>query len=171
MEDGVYIVSRNGDIEYTNPALKREFGPVESGKCYRYLHDREETCPWCNNDEVFAGKTVRWELNSPKTGKTYDLIDTPVKNPDGSISKLEIFHDITERKRVEHLKDEFIGLVSHELRTPLGFIKGYSTSLLREDTHWDDKTQREFLPGLQLLYGSDPRIHQKCRTGRPVFHV
>jgi len=34
----------------------------------------------------------------PKTQKTYDLIDTPLRNPDGSLSKLEIFHDVTERK-------------------------------------------------------------------------
>jgi signal transduction histidine kinase len=31
------------------------------------------------------------------------------------------------------------------LRTPLGFIKGYTTTLLRSDTTWDEKTRREFL--------------------------
>ena len=132
MEDGVYIVSRDGDIEYANPALKRAFGPVEGRKCYRYLHDREAVCPWCNNADVFAGKTVHWEMLLPKTGKTYDLVDTPIKNPDGSISKLEIFHDVTERKRVEHLKDEFIGLVSHELRTPLTVITGSLRTAMSE---------------------------------------
>ena len=35
--------------------------------------------------------------------------------------------------------------ISHELHTPLGFIKGYTTSLLRSDTSWDLATQREFL--------------------------
>jgi signal transduction histidine kinase len=43
------------------------------------------------------------------------------------------------------LQDDFVSTISHELRTPLGFIKGYSTSLLRADTKWDEKTQREFL--------------------------
>lgn len=43
------------------------------------------------------------------------------------------------------LQDDFVSTISHELRTPLGFIKGYSTSLLREDTKWDEKTQKEFL--------------------------
>ncbi|MBK6794590.1 MAG: hypothetical protein IPG80_19070 [Anaerolineales bacterium] len=43
------------------------------------------------------------------------------------------------------LQDDFVSTISHELRTPLGFIKGYSTSLLRQDTKWDDATQREFL--------------------------
>lgn len=43
------------------------------------------------------------------------------------------------------LQDDFVATISHELRTPLGFIKGYSTTLLRSDTTWDDDTKQEFL--------------------------
>jgi signal transduction histidine kinase len=42
-------------------------------------------------------------------------------------------------------QDDFIATISHELHTPIGFIKGYTTSLLRSDTVWDPDTQREFL--------------------------
>ena len=45
----------------------------------------------------------------------------------------------------DRLRSEFISSISHELRTPLTLIKGYSTSLLRQDTSWDKNTQREFL--------------------------
>jgi signal transduction histidine kinase len=48
-------------------------------------------------------------------------------------------------QRQMRLQDDFVSTISHELRTPLGFIKGYSTSLLRQDTTWDQETQREFL--------------------------
>src|SRR5512143_2659921 len=48
-------------------------------------------------------------------------------------------------QRQMRLQDDFASTISHELRTPLGFIKGYTSSLLREDTTWDLKTQREFL--------------------------
>lgn len=48
-------------------------------------------------------------------------------------------------RQLERLQDDFVATVSHELRTPLGFIKGYATSLLREDANWDEETQREFL--------------------------
>jgi signal transduction histidine kinase len=50
----------------------------------------------------------------------------------------------TARQRAQ-FQDDFIATMSHELHTPLGFIKGYTTSLLRQDTVWDSATQREFL--------------------------
>jgi signal transduction histidine kinase len=48
-------------------------------------------------------------------------------------------------QRQMRLQDDFVSTISHELRTPLGFIKGYSTSLMREDANWDAATEREFL--------------------------
>ncbi len=54
----------------------------------------------------------------------------------------EELHDL---RRQMQLQEDFVSTISHELRTPLGFIKGYSTSLLRQDTSWDEETQREFL--------------------------
>ncbi|MFP3975517.1 MAG: PAS domain-containing sensor histidine kinase [Chloroflexota bacterium] len=145
MEDGVYIVNQQYDIEYVNPALEAQFGPVQGRKCYKYLHDRDTPCPWCKNQEVFAGKTVRWEWYSFKNGKTYDLVDTPLKNRDGSVSKLEIFRDITDRKRLEEKKDEFIGLVSHELRSPLTVIIGAISTVLSEGNRLSTDETRQLL--------------------------
>ncbi len=48
-------------------------------------------------------------------------------------------------RRVDQLKDEFIGGVSHELRRPLASIKGYTASLLLPDADWSLVEQREFL--------------------------
>jgi signal transduction histidine kinase len=48
------------------------------------------------------------------------------------------------RQRAQ-FQDDFIATISHQFHTPLGFIKGYTTSLLRSDTVWDPATQREFL--------------------------
>lgn len=53
--------------------------------------------------------------------------------------------DLEARRRLDNLQDDFIATISHELLTPLGFIKGYATTLLREDTVWDEDTRREFL--------------------------
>jgi len=54
-------------------------------------------------------------------------------------------HELHRLKRQMQLQEDFVSTISHELRTPLGFIKGYSTSLLRKDTSWDQETQNEFL--------------------------
>lgn len=43
------------------------------------------------------------------------------------------------------LQEDFVSTITHELRTPLGFIKGYSTTLLRSDISWEPQTQQEFL--------------------------
>src|SRR6188474_332665 len=53
--------------------------------------------------------------------------------------------ELRELRRQMQLQEDFVSTISHELRTPLGFIKGYSTSLLRQDTSWDAETQKEFL--------------------------
>jgi len=53
--------------------------------------------------------------------------------------------ELQDLKRQMQLQEDFVSTITHELRTPLGFIKGYSTSLLREDTSWDPETQKEFL--------------------------
>ena len=56
----------------------------------------------------------------------------------------QVAHLEAER-RLRKLQEDFIANVSHELRTPLGFIKGYATTLLREDAAWDKATRQEFL--------------------------
>ena len=65
------------------------------------------------------------------------------------ILERQALQDSLEQLRVAshraQLQDDFIATISHELHTPLGFIKGYTTSLLRSDTTWDPATQREFL--------------------------
>jgi signal transduction histidine kinase len=49
------------------------------------------------------------------------------------------------QRELARMQDEFIATISHELRTPLGFIKGYVTTLLREDTDWTPEARQEFL--------------------------
>ncbi|MHB0987834.1 MAG: sensor histidine kinase [Bellilinea sp.] len=58
---------------------------------------------------------------------------------------------VRENKRLEfqyrafQVQEDFISTLSHELRTPLGFIKGYTTTLLRTDATWDEQAKEEFL--------------------------
>jgi signal transduction histidine kinase len=56
-----------------------------------------------------------------------------------------LFRDVTREKELDQMKNQLLSIVSHELRTPLAAIKGFTTTLLREDVRWDEGTQRDFL--------------------------
>ncbi|AGG06602.1 PAS domain S-box protein [Dehalococcoides mccartyi] len=103
MEDGVYIVNADYEIEYVNPPLMSQFGAIEGKKCYDYFHHSNIPCEYCKNKEVLSGQTVRWEWHSPYNQRDYELMATPVKNPDGTTSKLTLFHDVTERSQMEQI--------------------------------------------------------------------
>jgi signal transduction histidine kinase len=64
------------------------------------------------------------------------------------IENIRLFQEaakVEALKKVDQLKSELLSTVSHELRTPLALIKGYASSLLREDVDWEPATSREFL--------------------------
>jgi signal transduction histidine kinase len=61
------------------------------------------------------------------------------------------------KRRLDSLQDDFIATITHELLTPLGFIKGYATTLLRDDISWDDNTRQEFLT---IIDEEADRLHE-----------
>jgi len=105
MVDAIYIVSKDYKIEFMNRVLIDEVDDQVGAICYKAFHNRVEPCQQCKKAEVMTGKTVRWEWYAHRMNKTYDLIETPLRNVDGSISKLTIFRDITKRKRMEQELD------------------------------------------------------------------
>ncbi|MDU9048235.1 MAG: response regulator [Candidatus Electrothrix sp. Rat3] len=146
MKDGCYIVNQKYDIQFVNHALAEDFGSWQGHKCYAYFHDIREPCSWCKNDQVFAGNTMHWEWCSKKNGKTYDIIETPMAGQDGSVWKLLILRDITERIRSEREKERITtelikakkmeamgvmaGGVAHDLNNILTGIVGYPELVL-----------------------------------------
>jgi len=106
MEDWIYIVNDQYEIEYINPALRKELGPVEGRKCYDYFGNGEDICPWCADQGIFAGKTVHWEWDLSRNNKTYDVVSTPTRNPDGSVSRLSILRDLTALKKAQKALEE-----------------------------------------------------------------
>jgi two-component system NtrC family sensor kinase len=102
-EDGIYVMNQDLTVEYMNSAMMADFGDGIGKKCYQLLNQTDEKCPWCRSDEIFEGKTIRREIYVPLVDKTYYLIETPFKNEDGTILKLSIYRDISERKKREEM--------------------------------------------------------------------
>ena len=64
------------------------------------------------------------------------------------------------RKLIE-LQETFVAMITHDLNTPIGFIKGYTTTLLRQDVEWDEETQNEFL---QIIDEETDRLSELINT-------
>lgn len=94
----VYICSQDYRIQYMNDKLCERTGYDATGEyCYKILHGCDDVCPWCNNEKLFREhKTLRRQLKSPKDERWYDIINTPIRNADGTISKQSLIMDITE---------------------------------------------------------------------------
>ncbi len=101
IEDCVYIVKDDFTIEFMNQAMVRDFGEKTGNKCYQVVNRCDEICPWCRAKEVIEGETFHRELYIPTVDKTYDLTEFPLKNVDGTVSKVSIHRDITQRKKRE----------------------------------------------------------------------
>jgi PAS domain S-box-containing protein len=98
--DGMmYICSPAYRIEFLNDRLKERTGHDATGElCYQALHGLDTVCPWCVNERVYAGESVRWEVQSPRDKRWYEVSNTPIYNADGSVSKQAMITDITDRK-------------------------------------------------------------------------
>jgi len=101
IEEGIYIIDTDYTLEFMNKAMVRDFGEGIGKKCYQVISNRDSICPWCRAKEVFNGETLHWEHHVPAIDKIYDLLEQPLENNDGTISKLSISRDITERKKRE----------------------------------------------------------------------
>ncbi|MBF6590513.1 MAG: PAS domain-containing protein [Ktedonobacterales bacterium] len=73
-----------------------------------------------------------------------------VRSPQGQpISGVLNVRDITRTREAEELRTTFTSVISHELQTPIAIIKGYASTLAREDAHWDAETLRARLHAIE----------------------
>ncbi len=70
----------------------------------------------------------------------------PVMAEDGKLRNIVVsVRDITHFRTAEEIKSTFISIVSHELRTPVALIKGYASTLRRDDAKWDRNVVKDSL--------------------------
>jgi two-component system phosphate regulon sensor histidine kinase PhoR len=140
MSEGVMVVGSDGKVILINRALKDMFGikDVSFGKPYwEVLRNREIT------------ELVEYTLKTRKTEKKEISLFYPVEKyylasgiPLNSLEggAIVVMFDITEFKRLEKIKADFVANVSHELRTPLTAIKGYVETI--ESEAYEDRDER-----------------------------
>jgi signal transduction histidine kinase len=63
--------------------------------------------------------------------------------------------DITKFREAEEAKSTFVSVISHELKTPVSLIKGYASTLRRDDAEWDRETVQN---GLQVIEEESDRL-------------
>ncbi len=145
MEIGVLVIDSEENILFMNPFFKDSF-LIRETTSVNTVADiiRDHTLL-----EAIE-KTLRSKDNNPEKvtmeGKNGEILEVRLVHfVEESIRGLiGFFHDITEEKRVEAIKRDFVANVSHELRTPLASIKGYAETLL--DGAMDDReTLKNFL--------------------------
>ncbi len=149
--DGILILNADHTIERVNSAFQKLYGqPREqiTGKAHAEIirwaidphgatleESESEGWPLTPNASLYVeGDLYRPDPPNLAVGITY----APLFAADNSLRNIFItVRDITHFRTAEQIKSTFISVVSHELRTPVALIKGYASTLRRDDARWD----------------------------------
>ncbi len=156
--DGVMILSPGLKIEMFNRALSRIAGwPAEQavGQPHDAVIVWRRREPGIDLEEAVAGGWPVQRKDGRPAGTLY--VEGDLLRPDGTTISVGItyaplidqgrlvnvianVHDITHFREAQEAKSTFISVISHELKTPVSLIKGYASTLRREDAAWDPAT-------------------------------
>ena len=147
--DPLYICSPDLTVEYVNPAMIRRIGRDATGeRCYSALHGLYAKCDGCVFDKVLQGDKIETNIKSPLDQREYRITHMPIRNQNGTVSKMTILRDITDylqalsenEKAQAHLmqaeKMESIGTlaggIAHDFNNILSSIIGFTELALDE---------------------------------------
>ena len=132
MGEGVMVTAPDGVITLINPAFRSLFsiaGVVEGKKLVEISRHPDLLDCFNDLDKPDVNDLVR-EISIQPNDITLFTHWVPL-NVDGVRQGIvAVFHDISDLKKVENMRRDFVANVSHELRTPVTIIKGYAETLL-----------------------------------------
>jgi two-component system, OmpR family, phosphate regulon sensor histidine kinase PhoR len=147
MVEGVMVLDYRGTVLQVNPALERMLyvsGSEARGRNYAEVIRHPQLIELTST--VLKTRMGQGEeITLAPTGKCLQVEASVAGGQrENEACVVLVFHDITELRRLEKIRKDFVANVSHELRTPLTSIKGYVEALLdgRKD---DPKTTTDFL--------------------------
>lgn len=132
MNEGVLAVDNNQRVLFANVAAGDMLGFKPDQAKERSLlelvrsNDLHEIAQRAQTTELLAESEIEWQA---ETLRTLDVNAAPLPG-DPCPGVVLVMHDITELKRLEGLRQQFVANVSHELKTPLSSIKAYTETLL-----------------------------------------
>jgi len=158
MVDWLILVDRRGKIAYTNPCTEEMLSlsteaviGQPSDAVLRELADRVDQPEEVRNQlraatgALAETPAVEFTLTAPKP-RSLQARFFPIQEAGReSLGFGLLLRDITQERELDRMKSQLLSTVSHELRTPLASIKGFATTLLREDVEWDEESRHEFL--------------------------
>jgi len=155
MTDGVVAFSRDGSVIQSNPAAEEMLGrsiPIGGSENYDTLFS--DIAPLQGVLAVEQPGYLDGERDVG--GRSLELLLTPFDQERlGGV--LVVIHDVTEQRKTEELRREFVANVSHELRTPLTNIRSYAETLADNAGELPPNTEKNFL-GV-ILNESDRMTH------------
>ncbi|MFA6078242.1 MAG: ATP-binding protein [Candidatus Omnitrophota bacterium] len=156
MFEGVMLTNGRGEIILVNPSVRKLFFIDSAPEGKRPLEVMRNNAIQNIVERIllenrpFAQEVI---VNTPEQ-KAIMISGSPVIKDGTAEGAVLVFHDITELKRLEDIRKDFVANVSHELRTPISSIKGYSETIL--DGKVEDKdTLKEFIG---IIYQDSNRL-------------
>lgn len=143
--NGILLIDTNGKVTFANPvAVELLTSSDFIGRGYVEVIKNYELITIIDN-VVNSLKTIRAEIFMHTNGeKTIEVNVVPIINDDKTENNgvLLVLNDITELKRLEQVRKDFVGNVSHELKTPVATISGFAETLMAEGN--DSENIKEF---------------------------
>jgi two-component system phosphate regulon sensor histidine kinase PhoR len=135
MGSGLILLDGKGYIHLVNKVFIDQFQIDVSEYMHKlYYHAFQDREVIKVVEQIFLTETqVRKQLNMPveKDKKHFEVFGSPIIGTNEEWKGIVlVFHDITETKRLEQMRKDFVANVSHELKTPITSIKGFSETLL-----------------------------------------
>ncbi|WP_075858249.1 two-component system histidine kinase PnpS [Carboxydothermus pertinax] len=155
---GVMVLDREGRVILVNKGLEKLFGKLnftgEPKPLLEVIRNYELEKFLAESLANLKEMSREIEFLLPNS-KTILIHATPLKDEqDQKVGLVVVFDDITEERKLEKMRSEFIANVSHELRTPLTSIKGFLETLL--DGALEDKTIAKHF--LQIMNSETERL-------------
>ena len=144
MGEGVLLTDERGDILHLNPAFREMFGirgAAEGRSALEVL--ASVPCDDAIREVIRKGGSVECEVTFDKPKRRIFQVHFSPMRRDGKLcGVVSVFHDLTEIRRLEEVRRDFVANLSHELKTPLTAIRGYSETLLEEFANPPEETKK-----------------------------